>query len=55
MGVSGYCHARPRFTAGKGPPVPTVQEGVWWVPRAGLDTQATGNILCSCWVSDYAI
>jgi hypothetical protein len=30
---------------GKGPPVPTVQEGGWMGPRAGLDTEARGKIL----------
>jgi hypothetical protein len=28
-GVSGQRHARPRFTLGKGPPVPIVQEAGW--------------------------
>jgi hypothetical protein len=32
---------RPRFTPGKGPPVPIVQEAGW----AGLDTEARGKIL----------
>jgi hypothetical protein len=29
MGVSGQHHAQPRFTLGKGPSVPIVQEAGW--------------------------
>jgi hypothetical protein len=31
----------------KGPPVP-ICTGVWVGPRAGLDTEARGRILCTC-------
>jgi hypothetical protein len=34
--------ARPRFTSGKGPHLPTVQEA-GWASRAGLDTEARGK------------
>jgi hypothetical protein len=32
---------------GKGPPVPIVQEA-GWAPRAGLNTEDRGKILCPC-------
>jgi hypothetical protein len=35
---------RPRFTPGKEPPVPIVQEA-GWAPRASLDTGVRGKIL----------
>jgi hypothetical protein len=44
MGVSGQRHAPAALLpTGKGPPVPIVQEAG---PRAGLDTEASGKILC---------
>jgi hypothetical protein len=43
MGVSGQHHAPTALLPpGKGPPVPIGQVG----PRAGLDTEARGKILC---------
>jgi hypothetical protein len=36
---------------GKGPPR-THCTGGWVGPRAGLDTEARGKILCLCWVSN---
>jgi hypothetical protein len=50
MGVSGQRHAPAALLPpgkgppGKGPPVP----GGWVGPRAGLDTEARGKILCPC-------
>jgi hypothetical protein len=39
---------RPRFTPGKRAPG-THCTGGWLVPRAGLDAEARGKILCLCW------
>jgi hypothetical protein len=38
---------RPRFTSGGRTPVPIVQ-AAGWGPRAGLDTEVRGQILCLC-------
>jgi hypothetical protein len=46
-GVSGQRHARPRFTPGERTPG-THCTGGWVGPRAGLDTDATGKLLCPC-------
>jgi hypothetical protein len=50
MGVRGQRHAPAALLpSGKGPPVPIGQEAGGWVgPRAGLDTEAKGKILCPC-------
>jgi hypothetical protein len=46
MGVSGQRHAPAALLPpGKGPPG-THCTGGWVGPRAGLDTEATGKILC---------
>jgi hypothetical protein len=46
IGVSGQRHAPDALLPpGKGPPVPIVPGG-WVGPRAGLDTEARGKILC---------
>jgi hypothetical protein len=46
MGVSGQHHAPAALLPpGKGPPVPIGQEA-GWAPRAGLDTEDRGKILC---------
>jgi hypothetical protein len=42
MRVSGQRHARPRFTPG------THWIGGWVGPRAGLEAEARGKILCPC-------
>jgi hypothetical protein len=46
-GVSGQRHAWPRFTPGERTPG-THYTGGWVGPRAGLDTEARGKILCLC-------
>jgi hypothetical protein len=47
MGVSGQRHAPAAlYPWGKDPG--THCTGGWVGPRAGLDTEATGKILCSC-------
>jgi hypothetical protein len=47
MGVSGQFHAPATLcTRGKDPG--THWTGGWVDPRAGLDTEATGKILCPC-------
>jgi hypothetical protein len=43
---------QPRFTPGKGPPVPIEQEAGWVGPRASLDAEARRKILCLCWGSN---
>jgi hypothetical protein len=47
MGVSGQRHAAAALTPGESTP-DTHWTGGWVGPRAGLDTEATGKILCLC-------
>jgi hypothetical protein len=48
LGVSGQHHALAAlYPRGKGPPVHIVQEA-WVDPRAGLDAETRGKILCLC-------
>jgi hypothetical protein len=52
MGVSGQCHAPAlAFTPGERTPG-THCTGGWVDPRAGLDTEARGKILCPRRVSN---
>jgi hypothetical protein len=52
MGVSGQHHAPAALLPpGKGPPG-THWTGGWVGPRAGLDTEARGKILCPRWESN---
>jgi hypothetical protein len=52
MGVSGQCHVLAVLYTQAKEPLQTHWIGVWVGLRAGLDTQATGNILCLCWRSN---
>jgi hypothetical protein len=47
MGVSGQRHAPAAFTPGERTPG-TYWTGGWVGPRAGLDAEARGKVLCLC-------
>jgi hypothetical protein len=50
-GVSGQRHAMAALCPGER--IPGIHcTGGWVGPRAGLDTEARGKILCPCWVSN---
>jgi hypothetical protein len=53
MGVSCQCHVPAALYPGERTPG-THCTGGWGGPRAGLDTESRGDILCLCWGSNQA-